>query len=57
MTRWKSGCMGTLGSYCITGNCLLLERLLQFWFTSYRLGYELLILNGLLTFAGCIFCA
>ncbi len=49
--------MGTLGSYCITGNCLLLERLLQFWFTSYRLGYELLILNGLLTFAGCIFCA
>ena len=35
--------------------CLLLERLLSVWFTSYRLGYELLILNGLLTFAGLYF--
>lgn len=32
--------------------CLILERLSSVWFTSYRLGYELLILNGLMTFIG-----
>lgn len=53
LTRWKIH--DTYAPWIAMASpviCLILEHLLSIWFTSYRLGYELLLLNGLLTFAG-----
>ena len=35
--------------------CLVINHFSEFWFNGYKFGFELLILNGLITFIGLLF--